>query len=286
MRRSLVLLAVACGLLAIPAAAEAHNATVAVSCDQVSVSYNSFPAQPQTINWTVTVDGTTAGQGAFQTTGPSGSGGGSFTAPTTVGTHQISAIASWGTDGGGSASGSYEYVVEPPPCPGGGAPPCDQPPPPAVESVCRDDKVQEIPKGDRLPTDTTPPKGSHTGDSCAPPVTPPAPTYQDVCRGGELVPDVQVSPVDERLEGDTPGPCPVVVDEGPAEEDTPGEVEGKVDIGTPVKAKGGETPQTANPVNAGTEQLPFTGAGMSPWLTALLGLPLLLLGRRLRKGFE
>ena len=101
------------------ATAEAHTGTVAISCDQVTFTFASFPTGPNAINWVV--DGQSG-------TGSIGSSG-TVVVPLNFasGDHHVTASASWTVDGGGSTSGEADLSC--------GSPPPPPPPPPSTTTV-------------------------------------------------------------------------------------------------------------------------------------------------------
>lgn len=159
-------------------------------------------------------------------------------------------------------------------------------PPVTVVTVCSNGETITVPE-DQVPPGSTPGECEVVPPPPPPPVPPPPPTPPTpptppatvtVCRDGETI---QV-PADQVLDTDSPDSCPAVV-----EDDAPAD-EGEGHTGTPIKVIGkeqGNSPETANPTETGSN-LPFTGAGISPLVMLFAGLPLLLLGRRFRKGLE
>ena len=99
------------------ATAEAHTGTVAISCDQVTFSFASFPQGSSTVDWQVTVDGhQRSGSTVIQGSAAS------FTVALGLvgGEHKVVASVSWKADGGGSASGqnlALHCAGSPPPPP-------------------------------------------------------------------------------------------------------------------------------------------------------------------------
>jgi hypothetical protein len=85
--------------LILPAAAVAHTAAATVSCTAADFSFQKFAAGSNTVNYKVTVDGSTAAEGTY-TLDLAGGGQGHLAVPLTLyDTHQVKAFAWWGPSG-------------------------------------------------------------------------------------------------------------------------------------------------------------------------------------------
>jgi hypothetical protein len=82
--------------LAFPAAAQAHHATVTVSCTEAVISYASFPHGSNTVHYVVKVDNTVAAEGDYTFSGSTAT----KRVPLTVyGDHSVAVSTSWNTNG-------------------------------------------------------------------------------------------------------------------------------------------------------------------------------------------
>ncbi len=92
------LLASALLALALPGSAFAHTGASTVSCTGASLHFEQFASGANTVHYRITVDGTTADQGAF-TLNAEGGRTGDLQVPVSLdGTHTVEAFAWWGPD--------------------------------------------------------------------------------------------------------------------------------------------------------------------------------------------
>lgn len=82
--------------LAFPAAAQAHHATVTVSCTEAVISYASFPHGANTVHYVVKVDNTVAAEGDYTFSGSTGT---KHVPLTIYGDHKVAVSTSWKTNG-------------------------------------------------------------------------------------------------------------------------------------------------------------------------------------------
>lgn len=206
MRKLVAALLAGGSLLMVVPAAEAHNVSASIDCTgNVSFSYSNFPDQ-QTVPWTVTDNGVQVGSGSFPAVG-GGAASGTFTAPTSPGSHALVVTATW-VGGAGVASATVTCDVPEPP-----------PPPPPPKVICRDGQSVEVPGDYTLAPGETegeckppPPPPDDNGEPPAPPPNDQtdAPNGTDDVTDGEVeeepkkepsnpqtVPDVPVSAVQE-----------------------------------------------------------------------------------------
>jgi hypothetical protein len=104
----LALLALACS----PAAALAHTGAATVSCTGAEFSFVKFQAGSNTVNYEVTVDGTTAAEGTYVLDQAGGTQGHLSVPLAIYDTHQVKAFAWWGP--AGTVDGHTRPATSPP----------------------------------------------------------------------------------------------------------------------------------------------------------------------------
>jgi hypothetical protein len=125
--------------LAFPASAQAHHATVSVSCSEAVISYAAFPHGTNTVHYVVKVDDTVAAEDDYTFSGSTGT----KHVPLTIhGNHTVAVSTSWNTNGviGDDAAQKAVSCDEAPPPPAtppasGSAPSAPAPAPAAAAPV-------------------------------------------------------------------------------------------------------------------------------------------------------